>query len=187
MQTLVVDIAIIHNHNILLIKREDFEVWCLPGGHVDGGESVAQAAIREAHEETGLEIELTRLVGLYSVSGNNGHGSHTVLFAARPVGGQLNWSQDEVLEANYFDPKTLPEPLIWLHRQRIADALSGIGGGITRRQTIEWPFEREMTREALYKLRDQSGLSRQDFYLRYFGRHPSRDKLEVKSPPSRKT
>ncbi len=45
-------VAIIENEQILLTKRKDFEVWCLPGGHVDAGETVAQAAVREAFEET---------------------------------------------------------------------------------------------------------------------------------------
>ncbi len=60
-----VTVAVIDEDRILLTKREDFEVWCLPGGGVDPGESVAQAAIREAREETGLEVQLTRLVGIY--------------------------------------------------------------------------------------------------------------------------
>lgn len=42
-----VNVAVIHNGQLLLTKREDFEVWCMPGGHVDAGESVAQAALRE--------------------------------------------------------------------------------------------------------------------------------------------
>ena len=181
MQTLVVNIAIINADQILLIKREDFEVWCLPGGHVDEGESVAQAAVREAREETGLDVELTRLVGVYSLSSNHGYNSHTIVFAAESSGGKLRWSEDEVLEARYFNPAELPEPLVWLHRQQITDALDGIGGSVARVQTVDWPFDQEMSRESLYQLRDQSGLSRQAFYLRYFGQNHSNDsKLEVK-------
>lgn len=173
MLTLVVNIAIIQANKVLLVKREDFEVWCLPGGHVDAHESVAQAAMREALEETGLEVELTRLVGVYSAAGTNGSSSHAVLFAARPAGGALKWPNDEVLEAGYFPAGRLPEPLVWLHNQRIIDALNGVGGGVARVQRIDWPFEQEMTQETLYQLRDQSGLSRQAFYLRYFGQNPS--------------
>lgn len=88
MTPLGVNISIIQNGKILLTKREDFEVWCLPGGAVDEGESLAQAAIREAREETGLEVELTRLVGVYSRPSWNGPGMHIVSFVARPVGGE---------------------------------------------------------------------------------------------------
>ena len=65
MPTLGVNIAIIPDDKILLTERTDFEVWCLPGGEVEPGESLAQAALRETREETGLEVELTRLVGVY--------------------------------------------------------------------------------------------------------------------------
>ena len=61
-----VNIAILKDGKILLTKREDFEVWCLPGGIVEPGESVVEAAVREAREETGLEVGLTRLVEIYS-------------------------------------------------------------------------------------------------------------------------
>ncbi|HLZ55533.1 MAG TPA: NUDIX domain-containing protein [Ktedonosporobacter sp.] len=54
--------VVIDNGQILLIQREDFKVWALPGGQIEAGESVAQAAIREVREETGIEVELTSLV-----------------------------------------------------------------------------------------------------------------------------
>ena len=56
MATLCVAVAILKDGRILLVKREDFEIWSLPGGHVESGESVAQAAIREVREETGLRV-----------------------------------------------------------------------------------------------------------------------------------
>ena len=52
MPGLAVIVAVIDNNKILLTKREDFEVWCLPGGGVEDGESLAEAGIREAKEET---------------------------------------------------------------------------------------------------------------------------------------
>ena len=57
-------VAVIQDKKILLTKRDDFEVWCLPGGGVEPGESLAQGAIREVHEETGLEVRLEELVGV---------------------------------------------------------------------------------------------------------------------------
>ena len=54
------------NGEILLIQRADNGHWGLPGGHVEPGESVAQAAAREVLEETGCKIEVGRLIGVYS-------------------------------------------------------------------------------------------------------------------------
>lgn len=52
--------------HILLQKRVDNELWALPGGVVDIGETVAQTVVREVKEETGLDVEVARLVGIYS-------------------------------------------------------------------------------------------------------------------------
>ena len=82
--------AVIDNGKILLTKREDFEVWCLPGGHVENGESMAQAAVRETLEETGLVVELSHLVSIsYRQHNWNGLPMHLGCFAARRTGGQL--------------------------------------------------------------------------------------------------
>ena len=51
---------------ILMIRRTDNDNWALPGGAIDLGESVTQAAIRETKEETGIDVEITGLVGIYS-------------------------------------------------------------------------------------------------------------------------
>ncbi len=180
MPTLGVEIAIIHSGQILLTQREDFEVWCLPGGNVDSGESVAQAAVREAREETGLDVQLERLVGIYSIPRWRAGGSHVVVFAARPAGGSLKPQPSEVVAARYFDPDALPEPLFGWHRQRIRDALSGVGGSVAWTQAVAWPFDQAVTRPALYALRDQSGLARQEFFLQHFGRAEQADEtLEV--------
>lgn len=64
---------------VLLIRRghEPFrEVWSLPGGKVDAGETVEQAAVREVKEEVGVDVELTSLVGVYSEPGRDPRGSY---------------------------------------------------------------------------------------------------------------
>jgi ADP-ribose pyrophosphatase YjhB (NUDIX family) len=160
-------IAIIHDDRILLTMRNDFEVWCLPGGHVDEGETLAQAAVREAREETGLEVELMRLVGVYSKAGWFARGLHPILFAARPVGGVLRPQPGEVIAARYFGRDELPDPILWGHREQILDALAGVGGGAARSNMIGGPLEPGITRAALYAMRDHSGLSKQAFYLRH--------------------
>ena len=178
-QYLGAHVAIIRNNQVLLTKRADVEVWTLPGGGVEMGESVAEAAIREAREETGLEVQLIRLVGIYFIpqwaSGDN----HGVLFAARPVGGALQPQEDEVIEQRYFGPQSLPEPLVWWQRQRIYDALDGIGGGVVWTQKPKWPFEGKTMRE-FYELLEQSELPRQKLFLRHFSKpEPEPDDLQV--------
>src|SRR5512132_2124452 len=97
MTNLAVNVAVIHNGKILLTKREDFETWILPSGGVEAGESFAQAAIRETKEETGLDVELTRLVGIYSRVGNVSPG-YMILFAAKPIDGEIKCQPSETIE-----------------------------------------------------------------------------------------
>jgi 8-oxo-dGTP pyrophosphatase MutT (NUDIX family) len=52
--------------NVLLTRRADNGQWCLPGGRVEPGESVAEACAREVREETGLQVQVVRLTGIYS-------------------------------------------------------------------------------------------------------------------------
>lgn len=170
-----VAIAIIHEKQVLLIQREDFAVWGLPGGEVDDGESLAQAAVREANEETGFKIALTRLVGIYSLPGWTKLNAHIALFAADITGGQLNQQSDETLDARFFALEELPDALIWWHKQRIVDAMNGIGGSVAWTQNV--PYPAGMTRQDLYALRDQSGLSRYEFFAQY--NQPGSEILEV--------
>lgn len=154
MPSLSAQVAIIERGRILLTKREDFKVWCLPGGGIEEGESPAQAAVREAREETGLVVEMTRLVGIYSRENVSGH-DHAVVFAARPVGGALAPDPHEVDDARFCDPDDLPAPILRWHRQRIADALAGIGGSVAWRQHVNLPLDLTLSRAELYALRDQ--------------------------------
>jgi ADP-ribose pyrophosphatase YjhB (NUDIX family) len=80
--------AILRDGKLLLTRREDFDVWCLPGGSLDPGEGLTKATRREAVEETGLQVVLTRLVGVYTRLSQNGRCIHLVVFAARPTGGR---------------------------------------------------------------------------------------------------
>jgi len=181
MTTLGVNISIIQNGKILLTKREDFEVWCLHGGAVDEGESIAQAAIREAREEIGLDVELTRLIGLYSQpSTPSSLIWHIASFAARPIGGELQADPSEVIEIRYFAPDKLPTDLLVTHKRRILDAFNGVGGGVTWLQELEYPFSPNITRANIYHQRDESGLSRRDFYFETLGKTNPRETQELR-------
>lgn len=162
--SVVVNVAVIDAaRRVLLTRREDFEVWCLPGGSGEEGESLAEAALREVAEETGLTVRLTRLVGLYSRPKLGGY--HTAaVFAAEPSDGSLCVDPSEVVDAGWFAADELPLDLLWGQRERILDALSGVGGSIVRsidrgRPAI-WPRDRQ----EWYADRDQSGMSRSEFY-----------------------
>ena len=158
-------VAVLDGDRVLLTKRQDFEVWCLPGGEVDPGEFVADAAIREAHEETGITVELIRQVGIYFRPKWN---NHVVVFAARAVEGTPVPRPAEVLETRYFDAHALPTDLVWWNRQPILDAIAGVGGSSVWHQDDVWPFGPDVqNRQAVYALRDQSGLSRAEFYARH--------------------
>ena len=113
---------------VLLAKRTDNGLWCIPGGHVDLGETLAEACVRELFEETGLKAEAVKLVGVYSDKENSLHIAqglewHTVRvsFLCRVIGGVPRGSE-ETSEIRFFSPQQLP-PLITDHGRRICDAL----------------------------------------------------------------
>ena len=164
MARLAVNIAVIHEGKILLTKREDFETWVLPSGGVEEGESLVQAAIRETKEETGLEVELTGLIGVYSRLGDWAPG-YMVLFAAKPVGGERKCQAGETIAVEWFAFDELPHPLSLGHKRRIADAIPG-KSGVAVLQEIKLPAKpANMTPREFFKLQEPSGLSRQELYL----------------------
>jgi len=117
---------------ILLIRRADNGRWCLPGGHVDPGESAAEACIREVREETGLEVEVTRLIGVYSnpnylvvYSDGNKVQFVSLCFEARVVGGIIATSI-ESLEVGFFNKTAIDQmDVMETHIARIEDGLEG--------------------------------------------------------------
>jgi ADP-ribose pyrophosphatase YjhB (NUDIX family) len=117
---------------ILLQRRSDNGLWGLPGGSVEIGESVQEAIVREVREETGLTVEVLRLVGVYSdpkvqivryPDGNVVHYISTLL-ACRMLGGTLQ-TCDETLDLKFWDPAHLPQDLLPMHHIRIQDAMTG--------------------------------------------------------------
>ncbi|QZY54862.1 NUDIX domain-containing protein [Crassaminicella profunda] len=116
---------------VLLQKRADVGLWGIPSGHVEPGESVVAAAIREVKEETGLNICITRLIGIYSDPESqvfkypNGITTHfiTTYFEGEVVGGKINCSSPETLELYFFEIDNLPKNLLPMNPQWLKDAL----------------------------------------------------------------
>ena len=163
MPGIAVNVVVLHEGKVLLTKREDFEVWCLPSGGVEEGESLAEAAVRETKEETGVDVELTRLVGVYSRLGGIPD-VHAALYEARPIGGGLKAQPGETIEVKYFAVDELPREMAFAHKKRIDDAVNG-KTGMSVKQEIKTAGEIVAGRKELYALRDQSGLPRNRFYL----------------------
>ena len=123
---LTVDIVILYNGGVVLIKRkhEPFkDHYALPGGFVEYGERVEDAAIREAKEETGLDVKLLRLVGVYSDPNRDPRG-HTVTTAFLALGtGELK-AGDDAKEVHVVPvEKALKLPLAFDHEKILRDAL----------------------------------------------------------------
>jgi ADP-ribose pyrophosphatase YjhB (NUDIX family) len=118
---------------LLLMQRSDNGCWGLPGGYVEAGESVSEATVREVQEETGVEIALGRIVGVYSdpavqviaYPGGDRVQAVNLCFEARPTGAGEPTTPEETLATGYFAPETLPEPLVPIHQIRIQDATDG--------------------------------------------------------------
>ena len=112
---------------VLMTRRSDVGAWVLPGGHLDGGETVEQGCVREVREETGLEVEFERVIGFYSLPYErtpDGLMQSTFLCACCVNDGQLRRRTDESLDARYFPPDALPRTTLPWHRRYVADALA---------------------------------------------------------------
>jgi len=103
---------------ILLIRRTDNDNYSLPGGTLDLGESIAQAAVRETEEETGIRCEITGLIGLYTnprhvieyTSNGEVRQEFSIVFTARPTGGKIAASSEssEVIWVPVAETEHLP-------------------------------------------------------------------------------
>ncbi len=124
---------------VLLTRRADNGLWCLPGGAVESGESVAEACIREAWEETGLSVSVKRLVGVYSnpdqlVIYPDGNKAFFVVlsFEAEVIGGELKLS-NETTEAGYYTFEEMASMQMHAkHNERVNDALSNSASALIK-------------------------------------------------------
>ncbi len=93
---------------LVLVRRAidpGYGLWVFPGGYVDRGEELTAAAVREAREESGLEVRLDGLVNIYSYAKRP---LIIIVYAATAVGGELCNDEDECLEARLFSRQEIP-------------------------------------------------------------------------------
>lgn len=123
---LTVDTIIMDDNKLVLIKRLNNpykDHWALPGGFVEYGETVEDAAVREAKEETGLDIKLEKLVGVYSDPNRDPRGhTVTVAFTAIIIGGNLQ-SDSDAKDAIFIETEDLKNRnLAFDHSEILHDA-----------------------------------------------------------------
>lgn len=116
--------------HVLLVHRRDIDWWNLPGGGMEPGETVEEAMKREVLEETGLEVEIERLLGVYSKPQKQ---EIVLSLLCRQVGGVLT-ETEESRAYGYFAPGALPANTLPKHKQRIEDALLGQQQALLREQ-----------------------------------------------------
>ncbi|WP_199430152.1 NUDIX hydrolase [Qaidamihabitans albus] len=115
---------------ILMIRRTDNDYYAIPGGQLELGETLSQAAVREVREETGIECEVTGLIGLYSnpnhvIAYDDGEvrQEFSICFRAKPLGEELRTSS-ESKEAHWVQPRRLsdlnihPSIRLWIEHAR---------------------------------------------------------------------
>jgi ADP-ribose pyrophosphatase YjhB (NUDIX family) len=116
---------------ILLTRRGDNGQWCVPGGYMEPGESVTEACAREVMEETGLQVEVKRLIGVYTTPHRiltypDGNRWQIVVlhFEATSIGGELRTSA-ETTQLRFFTPGEAKRlPMNELDQRRVADGFA---------------------------------------------------------------
>ena len=106
---------------IVLIKRKNPpEGWAIPGGFLDYGERVEECAVREAKEETGLDVSLVNLLGIYSDPARDPrHHTITAVYIAEAVG--IPIADDDAADAGIFTKDNLPDKIAFDHADILED------------------------------------------------------------------
>lgn len=131
-QHVVSTVVFITRNDALLLVRQDYgqRYWSLPGGVVENGESVEEAAIREVKEETNLDIRVERVIAIYSKPED---GSIAISVEGIVIGGELQ-AAHEISECGFFPMDQLPQPVRSHIYQRIRDFQKKPGYSVLRKQ-----------------------------------------------------
>ena len=124
---------------ILMTQRSDNSRWCLPGGGMDPGESASETCIREVMEETGLQVQVTRLIGVYTtpdmlIEYLDGNKVQPVSFSfeAEITGGELGLS-DETIDFGWYTVAEIDTmDTLEHHLTRIYDAVANLTAAVFR-------------------------------------------------------
>ena len=119
-------VVISEKNKILLVRRADFPVWDLPGGHIEKNETEEQAAIRETQEETGLTVEIQYKIGTYLRPEKN---DTQHIFNAIICGGTLILKGDETSKTKWFSVNMLPLLVVPHRKRQIKDYIKRIKDG----------------------------------------------------------
>ena len=122
----------------LFCLREDLDLWTLPGGAVERGESPWEAVVREVEEETGLEVRVERLAGVYWRPGES---EVAFSFVCRVVGGEVRRTW-EAVETGYFAFEEVPRRSNRRHVEMVLDARDSCGETVMKMQA--GPSSREL-------------------------------------------
>lgn len=105
---------------ILILRKNEPEGWAIPGGFVDYGESLEEAAVREAKEETSLDVTLKKQMHTYSKPDRDPR-HHTISTVYIATGRGIPKAADDAAEVGIFTEETLPSPIMFDHGRILAD------------------------------------------------------------------
>ena len=101
----VASVSIVQNGKLLMVqecKKENYGKWNIPSGRPEPGEDIMHCAIREAQEETGYQVELTGITGIYSFTSETKSPLVRFNFTGNIIGGDINFEQNEILDVKWF-------------------------------------------------------------------------------------
>lgn len=106
-------------------QQKAYMLWNFPAGHVDEGETFEQAAIREAKEESGYDVELIKKIGIFPF---NPPDAIRHIFEAKIIGGELKFLEDEILDAKWFTFEEIKQMKEKLRGEWIIDVINTLEG-----------------------------------------------------------